>query len=197
MNVLINPGHALYGNPDPGAVNYEVDVTESELAYAIGTKTADYLEKAGCETRVMQSHNLAGEAPEYPEVIGTANAWGADLFVSIHCNAGGGRGAETFCYDRYSSAVPCAKFIQNQLSASFPDDPGFRNRGVKYSPGLCVLRLTEMPAVMRFCMAGILRPNSFSVPSSAASRHAPFTYRFCPAKTRRPVHSFLRSPSGN
>jgi len=148
MNVLINPGHALYGNPDPGAVNYEVDVTESELAYAIGTKTADYLEKAGCETRVMQSHNLAGEAPEYPEVIGTANAWGADLFVSIHCNAGGGRGAETFCYDRYSSAVPCAKFIQNQLSASFPDDPGFRNRGVKYSPGLCVLRLTEMPAVL-------------------------------------------------
>lgn len=148
MRVFINPGHARYGDPDPGAVNYDVNVTESELAYVIGMKVADYLEKAGCEIRVMQSHNLAGEAPEYPEVIGTANAWGADLFVSIHCNAGGGRGSETFCYDRYTDAVHCAKFIQDQLSMSFPDDPGFRNRGVKYNPGLCVLRLSEMPAVL-------------------------------------------------
>ena len=31
MRIFINPGHALGGRPDPGAVNLEHDITEAEV----------------------------------------------------------------------------------------------------------------------------------------------------------------------
>ncbi|SFI01476.1 N-acetylmuramoyl-L-alanine amidase [Selenomonas ruminantium] len=90
--IFLNPGHSLGGNPDPGCVNPRCRLRECDLAITYGSLCGKYLEAAGCEVSLLQSHNLAGESPEYPCVVAAANAWEADVFVSIHVNAGGGRG---------------------------------------------------------------------------------------------------------
>lgn len=92
---------------------------------------------------------LIGECPAYPCVVDTANTWGADLFLSIHLNAGGGRGCETFCYRTNSSGMEFAREIQNELHQTLVQfDEDFRYRGVFTRPTLAVLRGTAMPAAL-------------------------------------------------
>ena len=149
MRVFLNPGHSLGGNPDPGCVNPRCRLRECDLAITYGSLCGKYLEAAGCEVRLLQSHNLAGESPGYPCVCDAANAWAADVFLSIHVNAGGGRGAETYCYNLGGKGERLAHCIQKQLVATLqPIDPGYRDRGVMEHPTFCVLRNTNMPAVL-------------------------------------------------
>ena len=149
MKVFINPGHAAGGNPDPGCVNPEEHLRECDIALTVGSLTGKFLEAAGCRVKLLQSHNLATESPAYPSVTGEANRWLANTFVSIHVNAGGGRGAETFCYWQYGAGRRLAACIQKQLVDSIrPFDKGYADRGVKENKHLCVLRETYMPAVL-------------------------------------------------
>lgn len=142
--VFINPGHCP--GVDPGAVSYYYDVTEAEIVREVGAMVADYLRKAGCEVKVLQSDNLAGESPAYPNVCATANNWPADIFVSLHCNAASGqaRGTECFVFSRWSKSDKLAECIQAQLVRSL----GTADRGVKEGLRLCVLHNTAMPAVL-------------------------------------------------
>ena len=152
MRIFINPGHADGGKPDPGAVNpnfHGYRLCEYHFARAIGDEVAGYLRAIGEEVRVLQSHNLAGECPAYPCVLDVANAWGADLFLSIHINAGGGRGCESFCYRANSSGMEFAREILNELHRTlYTLDKGFHYRGVFTRPNLAVLRGTAMPAAL-------------------------------------------------
>ena len=149
MKVFINPGHASGGNPDPGCVNREENLRECDIALTVGSLTGKFLEAAGCRVKLLQSHNLATESPAYPSVTGEANRWLADVFISIHVNAGGGRGAETFCYWQYGAGGRLAACIQNQLvSAMQAIDNSYQDRGVKERKNLCVLRETYMPAAL-------------------------------------------------
>ena len=50
MKVFLNPGHAPNGHPDPGAVNEETGLRESDVALAVGKSAASYLNAAGVET---------------------------------------------------------------------------------------------------------------------------------------------------
>ena len=149
MNVFINPGHALGGHPDPGCINPAEHLRECDIALTVGSLTGKFLEAAGCGVKLLQSHNLAGESPEYPCVTDEANRWLADVFVSIHVNAGGGRGAETFCYWKFGAGGRLASCIQSQLvTAMQAIDPGYQDRGVKERKSLCVLRESYMPAAL-------------------------------------------------
>lgn len=156
MKVFINPGHDI--KYDSGAVHYDtnvnVDLRECDVALKIGTAVQKYLEVAGCECYLMQSDNLAptpAERSDYNDrqgmtVTETANEWGADVFVSIHCNAANGnaRGTETECYIQTGNGGSLARFIQSQIIDSIDTV----DRGVKEMPGLLVLRYTDMPAVL-------------------------------------------------
>ena len=77
-----------------------------------------------------------------------ANAYGADLFISIHTNAAespSATGTEALVYSPASTvAVDVADNILRQLTLQ----TGLRNRGIVYRPGLYVLRRTSMPAVL-------------------------------------------------
>ena len=77
-----------------------------------------------------------------------ANAFGADLFLSLHTNAAlsaQATGSEALVYGPGSTvAVTVATDILAQLNLI----TGLRNRGVVYRPGLYVLRRTAMPAVL-------------------------------------------------
>lgn len=150
MKIFMNPGHSLGGEPDPGAVNPENGMRECDIAMTIGSLAAEYLEKSGCDVYLLQSNNLMGEA-KGQNVTASANEWGANLFLSIHCNAADGRarGAETLCYWRASEAGRLAARIQKQLVDTLQAiDQAFPDRGVKERQDLAVLRETCMPAVL-------------------------------------------------
>lgn len=156
MKVFLNPGHDT--KYDSGAVHYDtdgsVDLRECDVVLKIGTAVKKYLEAAGCACYLMQSDNLAptqAGRSDYDDrqgltVTETANEWGADAFVSIHCNAASGtaRGTEVECYNRMSNGGNLAQCIQSQLIDSIDTV----DRGVKEMPELLVLRYTDMPAVL-------------------------------------------------
>ncbi len=143
--VFINPGHAPGGNPDPGAVNSATGLRECDVALIIGQKVAGYLKAVGYEVSLVQSDDLAND------VVGSANHWGADLFVSIHCNSAtnsSAQGAETwYCFNSIRGRK-LAQCIQNQLYGYLP----VVDRGLKEAKpgvnGLYVLTNTDMPACL-------------------------------------------------
>lgn len=137
MKVFVNPGHAPGGSPDPGACGN--GLRESDVAANVGEMARQYLEAAGCETRLLQSDSLR-------EISSTSNAWGADIFVSIHCNSAGNpaaKGTETYCYHGSESGAALASKIQRQMA----DALGTCDRGVKEA-GFHVIRETDCTAVL-------------------------------------------------
>ena len=151
MKVFINPGHDQ--KYDSGAVNPNTGLRECDVAAEVGALAVDYLEAAGCECQIMQSDNLAptpAGRSSYDDrqgttVTETANDWGADIFVSIHCNAANteAQGTEVECYGS-GAGEQLAQCIQSQIV----DSLGTTDRGVKYMPKLLVLKYTDMPAVL-------------------------------------------------
>ena len=137
MKVFINPGHAPNGVPDPGAVNPVTGDRECDYALTCGEQLRDYLAGAGCEVSMLQSDSLS-------EICETSNAWGADVFVSIHCNSFNttARGTETLYKSESGKAL--AECIQSQIINSIDT----LDRGIKQRDRLWVLNATDCPAVL-------------------------------------------------
>ena len=99
---------------------------------------ADYLANAGCIVKIMQDDDLG-------MVCDTSNEWGADLFVSLHCNASQGRNARgTETWYKSFDGQRLANYIQSQIIRS----TNTIDRGVKQSDRLWVLRSTDAVAVL-------------------------------------------------
>lgn len=151
MKVFINPGHDM--KYDSGAINPNSGLREADVAANVGALVEKYLEAAGCDCKLMQSDNLAPTDAGRSEhddrqgltVTETANGWGADIFVSIHCNSANtaAHGTEVECYGG-GAGEQLAQCIQSQIVNSL----GTTDRGVKYMPQLLVLKYTDMPAVL-------------------------------------------------
>jgi len=141
IKVMINPGH---GGDDCGAVGN--GLIERDVALFIGQRIDSYLQAVGYDTKLFQYDGLQAICDE-------ANKWGADLFVSIHCNAFNGQahGTETFYVSERGKKLATA--IQNQIVNSLP----VTNRGIK-TANYYVLNNTDMPAVLVEC-AFIDNPN--------------------------------------
>ena len=129
--IYINPGHS---NVDPGAVGYE---TERKLNVKVSAYMNEYLlANYDCQTMVTDGANNSLSA-----VANEANKWGAHLFVSPHFNAGHGDGFEALVYSE--KRIPLGQVFEKYVKAA-----GQNSRGVKLRPGLAVLRLTNMPAII-------------------------------------------------
>lgn len=141
--VFINPGHCP--GLDPGAVNGILGVTEADIVKSIGSLVVSYLNKAGCEVVVIQSDNLYYDG-QGDCVVGAANHWPADIFVSLHCNAfnGNARGTETCIFGAGGESEKLARCIQQQIVNNLHTV----DRGIKERPGLIVLKHTYAPAVL-------------------------------------------------
>ena len=142
MKVFLNAGHAPDGNPDPGACGYglrECDVAKNVADLAAGYLVAAGVEVVGC----LQSDSLE-------EVVASSNRNGADVFISIHCNACNGmaQGTEVWHYYGSGEGEKLARCIQNQIV----DALGTVDRGVKGAKpgvnGLYVLSNTDAVAVL-------------------------------------------------
>lgn len=80
--------------------------------------------------------------------VAEANAWDADLFLSIHANASidpSVSGSEALVYSP-ASAVAIA--VGENILEEMTQITGLNNRGIFFRPGLYVLRRTAMPAVL-------------------------------------------------
>ena len=86
--VYIGVGH---GGSDPGAVFGKFK--EKDLALEIAKYCEAYLKKYGVETKMSRRND---SAVWLEQRIAQANAWGADLAVDVHINAGKGDGAEVY-----------------------------------------------------------------------------------------------------
>ena len=135
MKVFLNPGHDI--NLDSGAVNPVYGTRECDVARNAGKMLAQYLETAGCEVRTLQDDDLG-------LVCAESNNWGADVFVSLHCNAFNtvARGTETL-YKSFNGQQ-LAQCIQDQIINSI----NTVDRGVKKRDGLWVLNGTNATAVL-------------------------------------------------
>lgn len=129
--IYIDPGHS---NVDPGAVGYAVerDLNEKTAKFMNEYLQATYV----CETRVDPVTNNSLSA-----ITNAANAWKADLLVSIHNNAGGGDGYEALVYSE--KRMELGQIFEKHVKAI-----GQNSRGVKLRPGLAVLKNSNMPAVL-------------------------------------------------
>lgn len=133
MKIFINPGH---GGADCGAVGN--GLKEADVVLRIGKRVENYLQAVDYDVKLFQYDGLQ-------PICDDANAFKADLFVSIHCNAatGNAKGTETYWSGFSETSHRLAEKIQNQLVGSLP----LTNRGVK-SASFYVLRNTNMPAVL-------------------------------------------------
>lgn len=89
------------------------------------------------------SNDANSERAELREECRIANASGADLFIAVHFNSGGGTGTEVWHYPG-SSAEGYAEDVSRELAAAL----GLPNRGAKDTTGLYVLNHTDMPAIL-------------------------------------------------
>lgn len=140
--VWLDAGH---GGKDPGATGHGLQ--EKDIALALSLAIKDKLENEYEGVQVILSRS-ADVFLELKERTNKANAAGADILVSIHCNAGGGAGGfESF---RHTSASIAAAELQHALHAEIMSalkPYGVNDRGQK-SANLHMCRESRMPAVL-------------------------------------------------
>lgn len=144
MKIWIDAGH---GGVQPGIV--ALGRLEKNLTLDISLKLATLLQAAGHTVGMTRTTDIDVGIDERARL---ANKWGADLFISIHLNGGGGYGAEVFCSLAMGKSKELAAALQTELVAL-----GYRDRGVKTKVGTDgkdyygVIRQTNMPAVIAEC----------------------------------------------
>ncbi len=149
IKIFIDQGH----NPEnPNAGAEANGVREQDVTYEVGIRLAELL-RANPNFEVRLSRNSPEEqlgtsnATSLAARVNAANSWGADYFISLHCNASTNTeasGSEVYVYSETSPAFPLGEAILVGLQNA----TGLRNRGMRINPGLYVLRRTQMPALL-------------------------------------------------
>jgi N-acetylmuramoyl-L-alanine amidase len=157
--IVVDPGHggALTG---AAAGVRGLRVYEKNITLGIASKLRTALEARG--TRVIMTRESDVNVPleERPQI---ANEIGANVFVSIHNDSWGKAnsitGTTVYYHGNSSESRRLARCVEQELA----DVSGMRDRGAisdtnVYPEGFCVLRDTEMPAVL--CELGYINNTS-------------------------------------
>lgn len=139
--LVIDLGH---GGHDPGAVGSN-KTHEADVVLAIGKELNELLKGYELEIRFTRLSNVYLSLSERAKV---ANDFKADYFLSIHINSATDssvRGVEVWQYSNNKDRL-------NKFSKDLCEDVAkifnIRNRGVKLSQKLSVLKNTNMPAAL-------------------------------------------------
>ena len=134
MKIVVNAGHTKFST-GTGASGYLNESTETrKIAYELMKLLADSKHEVIPAVYDRSANNLK-------EAVQIANNAGADLFISIHLNAGGGTGCEAFTWkgQQVTQAVKACSYLANL---------GFKNRGVKDGSSLYVIKNTKCTAIL-------------------------------------------------
>lgn len=138
--IVLDPGH---GGRDPGAVGN--GLVEKEITLMIARKVAKRLGSYNVNVKLTRDDDtyLSLDAR-----ANFANNLRADYFLSIHVNAGGGTGFESFIYNGPvgSSTVALRSTLHNTI-VDFMKDYGIVDRGKK-TANFAVIRETNMSAAL-------------------------------------------------
>lgn len=149
IKIFVDQGHNPV-NPNAGAeanglreqdINYEVGVRLAALLNSDPNFEAKLSRNSPTE-QLGTSTTTSLQARAYE-----ANTWGADFFISLHCNASeitSASGSEAIVYALDTPASDMGARILQGLH----DRTGLPNRGVTARPSLYVLRAADMPAVL-------------------------------------------------
>ena len=136
MLLVKDPGH---GGKDPGASGN--GLIEADITKQITDGTVKILSNYKVDIKLTPTGATLSARAAF------ANQSKADFFFSIHVNAGGGTGYESYIHPAASEATEAiAKIIHAEI-ASFYKQNGFPDRGLKRK-NLAVLRETKMPAML-------------------------------------------------
>jgi hypothetical protein len=139
MKIFIDPGH---GGNDPGAVGN--GLKEKDLNLTISLKQRDLFQQLGHEVKLSRTSD---QTLSLSARTSAANAWGADVFISNHINAGGGEGEEVWCSIYGGKGREYATRVEKNLSVIF------KSRGVKTKQGsngdyFYVIKASNMPCIL-------------------------------------------------
>lgn len=126
MKIAIDPGHAGR-NIDPGAVNPNTGLQEADVALIISRLVEQYLIGVGQEVRLTRTQWAQPESDRLGYRTELANNWGADVFVSLHCNSAAtpsAKGYEVWTSPGNTRGDLLATCIYNQIAGEFPDRTG-------------------------------------------------------------------------
>lgn len=134
LKIVINSGHTKMG-VGTGANKYLNESIETrKIAYELMKELVDTPHEVLPCVIDKSSNNLK-------EAVTLANNENADVFISIHLNAGGGTGCEAYTWK--GSKLPRATQVLNNLASL-----GFKNRGVKDGSDLYVIKNTKMECIL-------------------------------------------------
>lgn len=141
MIINVHGGHSLKCR---GATGLLDEVNEDRK---VKNKVIELLRANGHTVYDCTDDNGATQNANLRAIVNKCNSHSVDLDVSIHLNAGGGTGTEVYIYNSKSKAKDEATRIAEKISNTL----GIRNRGVKTSKRLYVLRKTNSPALLIEC----------------------------------------------
>jgi len=110
--IVLDPGHGYCADCTQNCTSNVRSDVEILTAMAVANKLKVLLQSCSNVTsHLTRTTSDCGDFPSLSQRAAMSNSWGADRFLSIHCNAGGGTGTETFwCDNSASSNVDCQSF---------------------------------------------------------------------------------------
>ena len=139
MIVCIDPGH---GGTDPGGCSN--GLREKDLTLDISLKLNNLLKNYEVDTILTRDKDIDVGLLQRANMANSANV---DFFISIHVNAGGGSGVESYRHPAASDKTASIQTIIHREVAKFYVANGFTDRGMK-TANYEVLRDTNMPATL-------------------------------------------------
>ncbi|MHB1652510.1 MAG: N-acetylmuramoyl-L-alanine amidase [Desulfitobacteriaceae bacterium] len=143
--ICIDPGHNS-SQADTGA--QANGLNEQDLNLDIARRLRTFLQINGFEVAMTRDGDFVnGPHATLNESLKSrcdiANSFAADLFVSIHVNAGGGTGTEVYALPGGQAVVAAQRVLERLVYAC-----NWANRGVKTDRAFYVLVHTDMPAIL-------------------------------------------------
>lgn len=138
VRIFIDPGH---GGADPGATGF--GLVEKNLTLQIA-KEIDRILNDEYDGVVTKMSRTGDQTVSLSERTNAANRWNADFYLSIHINAGGGTGFESYIYP---SVPQRTKKYQQDIHNEILRFIDLKNRGLK-TANFHVLRETKMDALL-------------------------------------------------
>ena len=148
-SIVIDPGH---GGSDTGAVG-PTGVTEASVTLAVSKDLQSILENSGARVTMTRDKDVDVYGPyasDRQELQARVNVGeytpGAEIFVSIHCNAfsnPASNGMETYYY----AGSPRGERLATLLNEELEKAGGLFNRGVK-TANFYVIKHSSMPATL-------------------------------------------------
>lgn len=151
MRINVHAGHNPAGKVACGAVGLLNESTENRR---VKDEVISQLRELGHTVYDCTVDNGTGQSDVLKKIVAKCNAHTVDLDVSIHFNSGAkdergnGKttGVEVLLYSNSSRAYGWAEKVCQAIAAL-----GFKNRGLKYRPGLAFLKNTKSPAMLIEC----------------------------------------------